>query len=93
MQRVTEEQGKKEELLRPKDNYVRTEAELAPKHGAPSGVEVEQSSDLREYDFDIDPRMLTAVEKAGPATDTIPVPVHNKNPSKVLKIDRSLAAS
>lgn len=46
---------------------------------------------MKEYDFDINPKMPAVVEKEGPAEDTIPVPVDSKDPSKVLKIGSQLS--
>ncbi|XP_074377886.1 uncharacterized protein LOC141719406 [Apium graveolens] len=65
------------------------EVDAPPNEDAPSDEKVE-IEDPRDFDFDLDPRIPTPIEKTGPAEDTISIPVDKNDPSKVLKMGSQL---
>ncbi|XP_074366739.1 uncharacterized protein LOC141707460 [Apium graveolens] len=65
------------------------EVDASPNEDALSDAEVEVE-DPRDFDFDLDPRILMPAEKTGPAEDTISIPVDKNDPSRVLKVGSQL---
>ncbi|XP_074361144.1 uncharacterized protein LOC141701377 [Apium graveolens] len=68
-------------------NEIKVDA--SPNEDAPSDAKVEVE-DPRDFDFDLDPRILMPAKKTGPAEDTISIPVDKNDPSRVLKVGSQL---
>lgn len=69
----------------------KSKAEDAPNQGAPLDIEIRESSRVKQFDLDIDPRMPAIIEKVRPVDDTFSIPIDIKDPSKVLKIGSQLS--
>ncbi|XP_074373631.1 uncharacterized protein LOC141713979 [Apium graveolens] len=65
------------------------EVDASPNEDAPSDAKVEVE-DPRDFDFDLDPRILMPAEKTGPDEDIISIPVDKNDPSRVLKVGSQL---